>query len=303
MFRTNYLDDTTSIAVQMPDKEPKEAAKKAKVKAVSAVKVKRYRYPTHEPPIAMRKPLASHTQSPVALPSPMELTSVPQPKQEPLFNFNRLGLHADRTPDYAQDDSHYLSSLQGRSASSTEQASFSSAEVESMPRRAFGAQGPLQSPYIVPYGHEGVQNMSFIPMSLPENAYAVTAPEVMKQPPAQHVTFNQTPMQDFTYTSPTFAQSVRDPTGWYSTPASVTQQPVGWLTSVPYTPSVRSTQHLAPSVSNEVAPSITGIPYISESRYLPTQAQYNPYSGGVPDVTHHGLPGYNNTNMNARNYY
>ena len=287
----------------MPDKEPKEAPKKVRVKAASAGKVKRHRYATHQPPISMKRPLASHTQSPVALPSLMERSTAPQPKQEPLFNFNRLDLYADRTPGYAQDDSRYSSGLQSRSASSTAQTSFSSTEVENIPQQGFGTQGPLQAPFVVPYGHVGVQNMSFVPLSSPEHVYAVSAPEVMKQLSVQHGTFNQTPMQDFTFTSPTFAQSVRDLTGWYSNPAPAVQQQVGGHASVSYTPSVRSTQHLGSSAANEMAPSITGMPYISETRYHPTQTQYNPYNGGTSDTTHHGLPGYDSTNMNTRPYY
>ncbi|MCJ1435110.1 hypothetical protein MMC27_004480 [Xylographa pallens] len=297
------IDDSTSVIVYLPDKEPKEAAKKARVRAVSAVKVKRHRYATHEPPISLKRPLASHTQSPIVLPSPVDRSTAPQPKQEPLFNFNRLDLYADRSPDYAQDESRYSSCLQDRSASRTAQTSFSSTEVESMPQRDFGTQGPLQSPYIVPYGHERVQNMSFIPISLPENAFAMSAPEVMKQLPVQRGTFHQTAMQDFTYTSPTFAQSVRDINGWFPTPAPASQQQVGGHASVPYTPSMRSTQHLTSSVPNEMAPNITGMPYISESRYLPTQTQYIPYNGGAAGTTHHGLPGYDDTNINTRTYY
>ncbi|MCJ1378762.1 hypothetical protein MMC17_001861 [Xylographa soralifera] len=296
------LDDTATVTTHMPDKEPKEAAKKARVKAVSAVKAKRHRYVTHEPPISMKRPLASQQQSPTALSSPIERSSAPQPKQEPLFNFNRLDLYADKTSNYPQDDSRYSSCLPGRSTSSTVQTSFSSAEVESMPQRVFGTQGPLQAPYIVPYSHEGGA-MNYIPISLPENAYAVSAPEVMKQLPVQHGTFNQTPVQDFTYTSPTFTQSARDLAGWYPTPAPVTHQQAGKHASVSYTPSIRSTQHLASSITNEMAPSTTGIPYISESRYLPTETQYNPYSGGASSTTHHGVPGYDDTNMNTRTYY
>ncbi|MCJ1393021.1 hypothetical protein MMC18_005893 [Xylographa bjoerkii] len=297
------IDETSSVAVTMPDKEPKEAARKSRIKAGSTVKIKRHRFAVHEPLIPIKRPLASQQSSPIALNSPVERPSAPQPKQEPLFNFNRLDLYADRAPAYTQNDSPNSSRPKCRSASDTAQTSFSSTEVECAPWRVFGTQGPLHSPYSTPFNHEGTQNMSYVPMSLPENTYAVSAPEGVKQFTHQHGTFNQTPMQDVSYTSPTFAQSVRDPTGWYSTPVAVAQQQSGTRASVLYTPSIRPNHHLDSSISNELAQSTTGMPYISESRYIPTQTQYNTYSSGTPSTTHHGLPGYDNMDLNTRTYY
>ncbi|MCJ1285166.1 hypothetical protein MMC26_004504 [Xylographa opegraphella] len=302
-FFRGEIDDITTVAVFMPDKEPKEAAKKAKVKAVSAVKAKRHGYAVREPPISMIRAFASHAMSPVALPSPIERPAAPQPKLEALHNFNRLGLYADRAPDNTQDVSRFSSSLHNYSAAPTAQISFPLTEVESMPQRSFGAQEQLQSSYPMTYGPEAVQNTSFTPMSLPEDACAVSVLELLKQLPVQHGIANQTPMQDIAYTTPTFAQSERDPAGWYSSSALARQQHDRMHASAPYTPSVRSTQNLGLSVSNQMAPHITGMPYNPESGYAPTQTQYNSYNGGTSATTYHGLPGYDDTDMNVATYY
>ncbi|MCJ1405523.1 hypothetical protein MMC11_008751 [Xylographa trunciseda] len=297
------LDDLVTVAVSMPDKEPKEAARKARIKAVSVAKVKRHRSAVQEPPIAMKGPLASQLPSSIALTSPIERPSVPEPKQESPFNFNRLHLYAESTPTYTQDDSHYSSHTQGRLASSTAQRSFPSTEIESVSQTVFGNRAPLGPPYIAPYNNEGVQNMDYAPISLPENSYTLSAPVVVKQFTDQHGTFNQTAMQDVTYISPTFAQSVRDPAGWYPTPAATVQQQAGAHPTVLYTPSMTPSHHLATTVCNELTQSTTDMPYMSTARYVPTQTEYNTYSGGIHGATHHGLPGYGTANMNTGSYY
>ena len=296
------VDSTHGVVVQMPDREPKEAAKKARVKAVSAAKVNRHRSALHEPLISKNRPIASQQPNLVALSSPAEQSSAPQPKQEPLFNFNRLDLYVEKAPVLIQDESVYLSHPQHRSASNTARSSFSSAEVQSPSQRGFGSQGTIQSPYAGTYDHEAGQSVSYVPISMSENSYIGSSPPVVKQFNDQQGMFVQNLMQDVTYTSPNFAKSVRDNTGWLHTPAA-SQQQVGTHSSLPYVPSMRSNQHLPASTSNQLAQSNTGMPYISEARYLPTQTEYNPYGNGTPNALHHGLPGYDSTNMNTRTYY